>query len=208
MFSVDTLSNIGVFLGGSWASGINLYLTIAVLGIANKFGAIALPGNLDIISSPIVIIVALLLFCVEFFADKIPYVDSVWDSIHTFIRPSGAAFMAFTAMAGSNQEIQIALALLSGAVAMDAHLTKATTRVAINSSPEPFTNVIASVSEDTLVLGTLWLMATYPVIAGVLVISFIVFSVWFLKVMFFLLKKVFRFFTKNKNGIYVDKKEE
>ena len=190
---MSLLSELGVLLGGSWASGINLYLTIAVLGIANRFGFINLPGNLDIISHPLVITVAVLMFVVEFFADKVPYIDSAWDSFHTFIRPAGAAYLAFTGMSGSSPEVQLSVAMMSGVVALDAHLTKATTRVAINTSPEPVTNIVASVSEDALVLVALWLIAAHPVIAGVLAISFIVFSIWFLKTMFHLLKKVFRF---------------
>ena len=124
---------------------------------------------------------AVILFLIEFFADKIPYVDSAWDTVHTFIRPAGAAFMAYAGTAGSGEAVQLSMALLGGTVALDSHLTKATTRVAINTSPEPFTNSLASFSEDTLVVVALWLIAVHPVIAGVLVISFIVFSIWFLK---------------------------
>ncbi|MFC1548729.1 DUF4126 domain-containing protein [Candidatus Omnitrophota bacterium] len=192
------LSALGVILGGSWASGINLYLTIAGLGIAERLGLIDLPGKLDVLSHPLVIAVALLLFVIEFFADKIPYVDSAWDSVHTFIRPLGGAAMAFMATSDSTAAIQFSTAMMAGTVALDAHLTKATTRVAINTSPEPFSNIIASATEDGLVLAALWLIMTHPVIAGVLVISFIVFSVWFLKVMFRFLRKVFDFFLGSK----------
>jgi hypothetical protein len=192
---MSALSNLGVLLGGSWASGVNLYLTVMGLGIADRVGWVELPGKLDVISHPLVILLAGGLFVVEFFADKIPYVDSAWDSVHTFIRPAGAAYMAFAGMAGSNELAQTSLALVAGTVALDSHLTKATTRVAINTSPEPITNSIASVSEDTLVLTVLWLIVAHPVIAAVLVIAFIIFSVWFLKVMFGFLKKVFSFIT-------------
>lgn len=187
------LANLGTVLGGAWASGVNLYLTIVVLGIADRLGVIDLPGGLDVLSHPLVITVALLLFLVEFFADKIPYVDSAWDSVHTLIRPAGAALLAFMAMSDSGEAAQISVALVSGTVALDSHLTKATARAAINTSPEPFTNITASVSEDALVLVALWLIFTHPIIAGILVISFIVFSIWFLKVMFRFLKKVFSF---------------
>ena len=190
------LENLGMILGGSWASGINLYLTIAGLGIADRAGIIDLPGRLEVLSNPLVIFVAVLLFLIEFFADKIPYVDSAWDSVHTAVRPAGAAILSYMAMSNmDSQAIQLSVALLSGTIAMDAHLTKATTRVAINTSPEPFTNIGASVSEDALVLVALWLIVTHPVIAGILVISFVVFSIWFLKVMFRFLKKVFTFLT-------------
>lgn len=189
------LANLGMILGGSWASGINLYLTMAALGILDRLGIISLPGKLDVLSHPLVIIIAILLFLVEFFADKIPYVDNAWDTVHTVIRPAGAAIMAYMATSGASEPVQLSMAMLSGGVAMDAHLTKATTRVAINTSPEPVSNIVASTSEDALVLGTIWLIVNHPVIAGVLVVSFIVFSIWFLKVMFRFLQKVFTFLT-------------
>jgi hypothetical protein len=191
---MEVLSNLGALLGGSWASGVNLYLTVAGLGIAHRIGLIALPGELDAISAIPVIIVAVLLYAIEFFADKIPYVDSTWDSVHTFIRPVGGAVLAYMAFADVGPVAQIPVALLSGAVAMDSHLTKATSRAAINTSPEPITNSVASVTEDALVVGTLWLIMKHPIIAGILVVLFIFFSIWFLKTMFRFLKKVFRFF--------------
>ncbi|MGD9015582.1 MAG: DUF4126 domain-containing protein [Candidatus Omnitrophota bacterium] len=195
---METINSLGVLLGSSWASGINLYLTIAGLGIINRLGLINLPGNLDTISHPLVIAVAVLLYTVEFFADKIPLVDSVWDSVHTFIRPIGSASLAYMAMADIGPAVQLPVALLSGAVAMDSHLIKATTRVAINTSPEPITNSVASVSEDALVVGVLWLIIKHPIIAAILVILFILFSIWFLKTMFRFLKKVFTFSRPNK----------
>ncbi len=190
---MNLLSGIGMLLGGAWASGVNLYLTVAGLGIAGRLGWIELPAGLEVLSNQLVIAVAALLFLIEFFADKIPYVDSAWDSVHTFIRPAGAAVLAFMATAGmESAPVQFTAALLCGVVSLDAHLTKATTRVAINTSPEPFTNSAASVSEDALVIVALWLIMKHPVIAGILVISFIVFSVWFLRVMFRFLNKAVR----------------
>lgn len=196
----NIISEIGLLLGGSWASGINLYLTMAGLGIAGRTGVVDLPGKLDVLQNPLVIAAALLVFGIEFFADKIPYVDNVWDSFHTLIRPLGGGAMAYMATANLDPALQVSAALICGSVAMDAHLTKATTRVAINTSPEPFTNIAASVSEDSLVLMALWLMVKHPVIAGILVISFIVFSIWFLRVMFRFLKKVFRFMFRSANA--------
>ena len=193
---MEAISSISTLLGGSWASGINLYLTIAGLGIINRLGLINLPGNLDVISHPLIIVVAVLLYAVEFFADKIPLVDSAWDSIHTFIRPIGSGLLAYMATTDIGPVAQIPLTLLSGTIALDSHLTKATTRVAINTSPEPVTNSIASVSEDALVVGVLWLIVKHPIIAGILVILFILFSLWFLKKMFVFLKRVIRFIVK------------
>jgi hypothetical protein len=190
---MDIISNLGTILGTSWASGINLYMTIAALGLMDRSGAIDLPGRLEILSNPLVIAAAVFMFLIEFFADKIPYVDSAWDSVHTVIRPAGSSIMAYMAFAQSPEAVQLSAALLSGGIALDAHLTKATARMAINTSPEPVTNSVASVTEDGLVAVALWLVVTHPVIAAVLVISFIVFSVWFLKVMYRFLKKVFSF---------------
>jgi len=192
---MEALNSIGVLLGSSWASGVNLYLTIAGLGIMDRAGLVELPGNLDGVSNLLVIAVALVLFAVEFVADKIPAVDSAWDAVHTFIRPIGSATLGYMAMADFGPAAQLPIALLTGAVAADSHLTKATTRVAINTSPEPITNSIASVTEDGLVVGVLYLIVNHPIIAGVSVIGFIIFSIWFLKKMFRFLKKVFRFLT-------------
>ncbi|NQT32729.1 MAG: DUF4126 domain-containing protein [Candidatus Omnitrophica bacterium] len=192
---MQLISNLGMLLGGAWASGVNLYLTISVLGIADKLGWITLPGRLDVISHPAVIAVALLLTAIEFFADKIPLVDSVWDSFHTFIRPVGGGALAFLATSNLDPAFQLSAAMLGGTVALDSHLTKATARAAINTSPEPISNSIASVSEDGLVIGALWLIVQHPVVAGILVVLFIIFSIWFLRTMFRFLKKALRFFS-------------
>ncbi len=190
---MDIFNSIGLLLGGSWASGINLYMSMAGLGIASKMEWIKLPENLDILSNPFVIVVALTLFGIEFVADKIPYIDSLWDSVHTFIRPLATSALGYTAMADSGMIMQVLIATLSGTISLESHLTKATTRVAINASPEPITNSIASVTEDLTVAGTLYLIICHPVVAAVLVTIFIIISIWFLKKMFKLLKKVFNF---------------
>ncbi len=189
---MEALNSIGVLLGSSWASGVNLYMTVAFLGIADKMHWITLPGGMKAISNPIVILIAIVLYAVEFVADKIPIVDSVWDSIHTFIRPIGGAALGYMAAANIGPAVQIPVALITGSIAMDSHLTKATARVAINSTA-PGTNAVASLSEDALVFGVIYLALKHPVITGVLVIFFIAFSVWFLSVMFKFLKKVLKF---------------
>lgn len=188
---MESLNNLGILMGGSWASGVNLYMTTAGLGIAHRMGWVTLPGNMETLANPLVIGAAILLYTVEFFADKIPYVDSVWDSIHTFIRPAGGAALGYMAMADVGPAVQYPVALLTGTIALDSHLTKATSRAAINTSPEPFSNSVASVTEDAGVLGALYLIIRHPVIAGILVILFILFSIWFLKTMFRFLKRVF-----------------
>jgi len=187
---MEIFNSLGILMGSSWASGVNLYLTTAGLGIAHRMGWVTLPGNMDSLAHPIVIGVALLIFAVEFFADKIPYVDSAWDSVHTFIRPAGAMILGYMAMADIGPAAQYPVALLTGSIAMDSHLTKATSRVAINTSPEPFSNTVASVTEDASVLGILYLIIKHPVIAAILVILFILFSIWFLKKMFRFMKKI------------------
>lgn len=187
---MELFNSLGILMGSSWAAGINLYLTTAGLGIAHRLGWITLPGNMESLAHPLVIGIALLIFVIEFFADKIPYVDSAWDSVHTFIRPAGGMILGYMAMADMGPAAQYPVALLTGFIAMDSHLTKATSRVAINTSPEPFSNITASVAEDASVLGALYLIIKHPVIAGILVILFIFFSVWFLKKMFRFMKRI------------------
>jgi hypothetical protein len=185
------MESLGLLMGSSWASGVNLYLTTAGLGIAHRMGWVELPGNMESISHPLVIGVALLIFAVEFFADKVPFVDSAWDSVHTFIRPAGAMALGYLAMSDVGPAIQYPVALLTGSIALDSHLIKATSRAAINTSPEPFSNIVASTTEDVSVLGAIYLVIKHPVVAAILVILFIIFSFWFLKKMFRFLKKVF-----------------
>ncbi len=188
---IEILNSLGLLFGGSWASGINFYLTTAGLGIAHRMELIVLPGELDVLAHPLVIGVAITLYAIEFFADKIPYVDSAWDSVHTFIRPIGATALSYMALNDVNPAFQTSLSLVAGSIALDAHLTKATARAAINTSPEPITNSVASVTEDISVLGALYLIIKHPVVMSVLVIIFIIFSIWFLKKMFKFFKKIF-----------------
>ena len=195
---MEIFNSIGLLLGGSWASGINLYMSMAGLGIASRMEWITLPENLDILSNPIVIVAALALYGIEFVADKIPYVDSLWDSVHTFIRPLATSALGYTAMADSGMIIQVLIAFLTGTISLESHLTKATSRAIINASPEPVTNSVASVTEDATVAGTLYLIICHPVIAAVLVTIFIIISFWFLKKMFKYLKKVFNFSGREK----------
>jgi len=189
---MEALNSLGILAGSSWGSGVNLYLTIAALGIAHRMSLITLPGNLAILDQYPVIGLAIILYLVEFVADKIPLIDSIWDSVHTIIRPVGGAALGYLAMGNYGPLAQIPAALASGSIALDSHLTKATTRVAINTSPEPFTNSIASVVEDISVGGMLFLIMGHPVIATILVLVFILLSLWFLKKMFRFMKAIFR----------------
>ena len=188
---MEFVNQISVLLGSSWASGVNLYLSVAGLGIAQRMEWITLPGDMQALSHPLIIGVAAVMFVIEFFADKIPYVDSAWDAVHTFIRPVGGALLGYLALADMGPSAQIPVALLTGSIAMDSHLTKAATRAAINTSPEPVSNSVASITEDASVIGVLYLLITHPVVVTVLVILFIIFSVWFLKKMFKFVKNIF-----------------
>ena len=189
---MDTLPSLSFLLGGSWASGVNMYLTAAGLGIAHRVGWITLPGDSSVLANPFIIILAVLLYVIEFVADKIPYVDSAWDTVHTFIRPVGGAVLGYMATAHAGPLLQVPVAMLTGTVALDSHLTKATSRAAINTSPEPITNSMASVTEDVSVVGALYLIMKHPMVISIFVVLFIIFSIWFLKKMFRFLKRVFQ----------------
>ena len=188
---MDTLSTLPVLLGSSWASGVNLYLTVAALGISHQLEWVELPGNLESLSNPLIILLAVVLYVIEFFADKIPYVDSMWDTVHTIIRPVGGMALGYMAMADVGPAVQLPVAMLTGSIAFDSHLTKATTRLAINTSPEPVSNSVTSVGEDLTVMGALYLAVKHPVVISVLVLLFILFSIWFLTKMFKFVKMVF-----------------
>jgi len=167
------LGTIGLLLGASFASGINLYATVATLGLLHRFEVIALPPSLAVLSHPVVLGLAIALYLVEFVADKIPVVDHVWDAIHTFIRPPAAALLAYAAVApavaGAGSHVpdawRIGAALLAGSIAFTAHSTKAATRGAVNASPEPFSTALVSFVEDLLAVGLSWLAAVHPAIA-------------------------------------------
>lgn len=175
-----------------WASGISLYLAVALAGISGRMGWLELPGGLDILTHPFVIGAALFMYAIEFFADKIPLVDSAWDSVHTFIRPTGAAIVGFLAGTEHGALAQTVLAVLTGAIALDTHAIKASSRVAINTSPEPVTNIAASVTEDAVVVGVFWFFIKHPVLATVALVCFLVASFFILRFMWRFVLKVFR----------------
>ena len=150
-------------MGAGFSSGLNLYATVATLGILQRFGVIHLPPPLAIVAHPIVLGAAIALYLIEFLADKIPFVDTVWDSIHTFIRPPAAAVIAFGASAAAPAEWRWAAALLAGGVALTSHSTKASTRAAVNTVPEPFSNWALSIGEDLLAVWLTWFTAVHPV---------------------------------------------
>ena len=174
------ISTIAIAMGASWVSGINLYASVATLGLLGRFANLQLPGELEVLTSWWVIGVALGLYAVEFVADKVPYVDSTWDVIHTFIRVPAGAVLAASAFGDFDRSIQMIALLLGGGLALSSHGTKAATRAMLNTSPEPVSNVVASIVEDILavvsVICSVFLPLVLFVIVGVgLVISFLVF---------------------------------
>ncbi|HEX7078534.1 MAG TPA: DUF4126 domain-containing protein [Candidatus Eisenbacteria bacterium] len=156
---------LGLVLGVSAAAGLNLYATVAALGLLQRLGVATLPPSLHVLSHPAVLAIAIALYAVEFVADKIPAVDHVWDAIHTFIRPPAAAVLAFAAVANVPEPWRVAAALLAGVVALTSHGGKATSRIAVNASPEPFSNWVVSLGEDGLAVTLAWLAATHPIVA-------------------------------------------
>jgi hypothetical protein len=149
----------------SFAAGINLYATVAILGLVSRFKWVELPPQFAIFNNDIVIGVAVLMYVVEFFADKIPYLDTAWDLVHTAIRPLGGAFVAVASVGDASPAAQGLAALVGGTLAAGSHLTKAGTRAAANTSPEPFSNWFLSLTEDGLVVGLGVLALTHPVSA-------------------------------------------
>src|SRR5688572_7133390 len=163
---MELLVSLGRTLGFSLTSGVNLYATVAILGLAARFDWVALPPQYDVFASDWVIGTALVLYAIEFIADKIPWVDSMWDSVHTFIRPVGGALVALgTAAEDSSGAYEAMVALLGGTIAAGSHFTKAGTRVAANASPEPFSNWALSFFEDIFVIGLGMLALKYPLVA-------------------------------------------
>lgn len=166
---MESLETIGRAMGFAFAAGLNLYAAVAILGLASRFGWVQLPSQFDVFNNDWVIGAALVMYVVEFVADKVPWVDSMWDSVHTAIRPLGGALIAMTAIGDASPAIEGLAALLGGGLAAGTHLTKAGTRAAANTSPEPFSNWFLSFGEDLFVVGLGWLALQYPVAALVVV---------------------------------------
>jgi len=152
----------------AFASGVNLYATIAVVGLCARFGLFTVPDQFKAFDNPWVIGVALALYAVEFVADKVPWVDTAWDAVHTVIRPLGGALVAVSALGDASPATQTVAALLGGSVAMTTHLTKAGTRAVVNTSPEPFTNWALSLAEDVFVVGLTWVAVQHPITASII----------------------------------------
>jgi len=175
---MGVLETLSLAMGTAWTAGINLYATVAVLGLAGSYGMIQLPPTLEILMHPLVIGVACLMYIIEFFADKAPYFDSVWDAGHTLVRIPAGAVLAWGAMGDVNPALQLVAILAGGAVATAAHGTKMATRLAINTSPEPFSNWTASVTEDVSVFVGLWAIFNHPLLMIIFVVGFCALAVW------------------------------
>lgn len=175
---MEILATLGRTLGFSLAAGVNLYATVAVLGLAARYGWVELPEQFQIFNNLWVIGAAGFLYVVEFVADKIPWVDSIWDSVHTVIRPVGGALIAVASLGEASPAVMGLTALLGGTAAAGSHITKAGTRVAINTSPEPFTNWFASLAEDVFVIGLSLLTLKFPLLALLVSATILVMIVW------------------------------
>ena len=180
IITMEMIQNLALAGGLSWASGLRLYLTVFAVGFLAKFGYVDLPATLDILSNPVVIGVSGILAVIEFLADKIPYVDSAWDSIQTFIRIPAGALLAMGAINASDPAIATVAALLGGSLAGATHATKAGSRALINTSPEPVSNIAASFTEESLLVTGGWLVFAHPAVFIGLLCGFIIVMIWLL----------------------------
>lgn len=183
---MNPIQTLGLALGAGFSSGLNLYATVATLGLLQRFGIVHLPASLEGLAHPWVIGIAAALYLIEFCADKIQYFDTIWDFIHTFIRPPAAAFLAYAAAGGAGAEWRWGAALLAGGVALASHGTKASTRAAVNLSPEPFSNWTLSLGEDVLAVWLSWMASVHPFATAIIVVVLLALCV-------FLIYHLFRF---------------
>ncbi|MDX2456973.1 MAG: DUF4126 domain-containing protein [Gammaproteobacteria bacterium] len=190
---MDITQTIALTMGVAWASGINLYAAILMLGYMGASGNIDLPPDLQVLSDPMVMVAAGVMYGIEFFADKVPGVDTGWDAISTFIRIPAGAILAAGAVGDVGSGAQLAAAIAGGTLATGSHVTKTGTRVLINTSPEPVTNWFASVGEDVAVIAGLWTALYHPALFIVLLVLFILLSIWLLPKIWRGIKRVFGF---------------
>lgn len=173
---MNPIQTLGLALGAGFSSGLNLYATVATLGLLQRYGVLRLPQSLQGLSHPWVLGIAIALYLVEFLADKIPYFDTIWDAIHTFIRPPAAALLAYAAAGAAPAEWRWGAALLAGGVALTSHGTKASARAAVNTSPEPFSNWVLSFGEDVLAVWLTWMATAHPLATTIVVIALVAIS--------------------------------
>ena len=188
---MEWFATLTLAFGSAWTSGINLYATVSTLGLIQRVGGVKLPGGLDVLDNWWVIGFAVGLYVIEFFADKIPYLDNLWDVVHTFIRVPAGAVVAYAAAFDLPPSIYIPAFLIGGGLAFSSHGTKAAIRMAVNLSPEPFSNWILSVIEDAVVFITAFLAVFAPIAAALLLLIFLGFFVWFFPKAFRAIGKIF-----------------
>jgi uncharacterized membrane protein HdeD (DUF308 family) len=188
---MDWFSTLSLALGTAWTSGINLYATVAVLGVLQRFGGVHLPGGLSVLDNWWIIGIAGGLYLIEFFADKVPYLDSAWDAIHTFIRiPAGAA-VAYAATNQMDPTVYTIATLLGGGLALSSHGTKAALRIGANLSPEPVSNWVLSILEDVIAFVGSLLAVFAPVVIAVILVLFVGFFLWFFPKAFRAIRRMF-----------------
>ncbi len=193
MEQLDQITRIiALSMGAAWASGINLYATILVLGLLGTSGNMALPPDLQILTNPLVLGAAGIMYLVEFFADKVPMVDTSWDTLHTFIRIPAGALLAAGAVGDMNPAVVLAAGIMGGGIAAGTHAAKSGTRVLVNTSPEPFSNWVVSIGEDIAVIAGLWTALQHPTLFILLLICFVLLLIWLLPKLWRGIKTVFR----------------
>ncbi|MEP6847262.1 MAG: DUF4126 domain-containing protein [Acidobacteriota bacterium] len=188
---MEWFSTMSLALGSAWTSGINLYATVTVLGLLQKFGLAKLPGGLDALDNWWIIGIAGGLYLIEFFADKIPYLDSIWDVVHTFIRVPAGAVVAYAATSHLDPSVHTIATLLGGGLALTSHGTKAALRAGANLSPEPVSNWILSLSEDVVAFGGVLLAVFAPFAIMTILGLFVVFFLWFAPKVFRAIRRIF-----------------
>ncbi|HXE74052.1 MAG TPA: DUF4126 domain-containing protein [Candidatus Xenobia bacterium] len=189
---MGALQTLGFILGAAFASGLNLYATVAVLGLLHRFEVIHLPATLQVLADPWVLGLAIGLYVVEFVADKVPYVDNIWDVVHTFIRPPAAGLLAYTALGDVPEVWKVSAALLAGTVALASHGTKASTRAAVNVSPEPVSNWLLSLAEDGIAVTLVLFAVSHPLLTLAIVLVLLALSVYLLIKFFGFLRSALR----------------
>lgn len=187
----ETPKEMWILLLAGWSAGISIYLSVGLLGLCGHFGWIYLPGDLQVFSNPIIFSVAFIVFSIEFIADKVPYVDSVWDSVHTVIRPAGGLAIGFLAGSEHGILIQTLYALFAGTLTLNTHVAKAAGRLAINTSPEPFSNIVASTAEQGFVIFMYWFFIRHPVWAVLIIIAFLVLAFLLIRLLWKFVVKLF-----------------
>ncbi len=189
---MEWFSTLSLALGSAWTSGINLYATVSVLGLLQRFGGVKLPGGLDVLDNWWIIGIAGGLYVVEFFADKIPYLDSLWDVVHTFFRVPAGAVVAYAAVSDMDPAIVIPATLIGGGFAFASHGTKAAARVGANLSPEPISNSVLSLVEDVIAIGGTLLAVFAPVLIAIVLVIFTFVFLWFFPRIIRAVTKMFR----------------